>query len=252
MLGGKLVHQTSDEYGSIEVVDYMQEIRALHFGNKTQQSACLLCAPHFLVHKYAQAMTLPLCWIKPKRALILGLGAGSIANFLYHNYPELIIDAVELRPLVSEVAMNFFFLPTPNKRLNIFHESASEWLKKTHSDHYDLIIVDTFLTSDSGKDITVDLSDSFNAIYKLLSGNGTATFNNLNSDLESYPGYNNLLNLFSNNTYSIDIEKNNSIIIASKKPIDTNIEKNKLLTSAINKNINYFDYYKTIKPISAL
>jgi len=251
MLGGELVHQTSDEYGSIEVVDYMQEIRALHFGNKTQQSACLLCAPHFLVHKYAQAMTLPLCWIKPKKILILGLGAGSIANFLHHNYPELIIDAVELRPMVSEVAMNFFFLPTASERLNIYHEPASEWLKKNHSNHYDLIIVDTFLTSDLGKDITVDLSTSFGAIYELLADDGAVTFNNLNSNLESYPGYNMLLNMFSY-TYSVNIAKTNSIIIASKKPIASNMKENKLLTNTLNTNINYFEHYKVIKPITTL
>ena len=86
MLGGELIHQTSDEYGSIEVIDYMQKIRGLHFGNKTQQSASLLCNPYFLIHKYAQAMTLPICRLNVKRVLVIGLGAGSIVKYFYNYF----------------------------------------------------------------------------------------------------------------------------------------------------------------------
>ena len=38
MLGAKHIHQTSDEYGKIEVIDYMYQIRAIHFANETINS----------------------------------------------------------------------------------------------------------------------------------------------------------------------------------------------------------------------
>ncbi|RDH83785.1 MAG: hypothetical protein DIZ80_06505 [endosymbiont of Galathealinum brachiosum] len=249
MLSGELIYQTSDEYGSIEVIEYMQQIRAMHFGNKTQQSANLLCNPFFLVHKYAQAMTLPLCWIKPKRVLVLGLGAGSIVKYLYNYHPNIIIDAVELRPKVTEVAIKYFSLPETDEHFTIFNDSADNWLKLSNENEYDLIIVDVFLTSNTDIDITVDVSSSFNNIHDLLSGTGVAVFNHLGNDVYSYPGFNRLSNIFNENAFYLDIESTNSIIITSRTSIPHEIKQSEFDRLSLISTLPYHEYFHSLKSI---
>jgi spermidine synthase len=44
---------------------------------------------------------------KPKRILIVGLGGGSIPNFLHKYYPNTHIDVVDIDPLVVKVAKEY-------------------------------------------------------------------------------------------------------------------------------------------------
>jgi len=247
MLGGKLVHQTSDEYGTIEVVDYIEQLRAMHFGNKTQQSTCLICNPYFLIHKYAQAMTLPLCWLRAKRVLVLGLGAGSIVKHLYIYHPELIIDAVELRPAVTDIATEYFLLPEPDERLNIYHNKADYWLSQNKNNNYDLIIVDVFLTTISGTDITTDLSSSLYHIHEKLSQTGVAVFNYLGDKPKSYPGYEKLSSIFDKKLSTIDIESTNSIILASKTMLPKELKCDDLKKLAKISTIPYQEYFNLLQ-----
>jgi spermidine synthase len=249
MIGGELIHQTSDEHGNIEVVDYMREIRALHFGNQTQQSASLLCNPYFLIHKYAQAMLLPLCWLNPNRVLVLGLGAGSIVKYLYKYHPDITIDTVELRPKVTELAIEFFLLPEPDEHLNIYHDSADSWLKQNNNLKYDLILVDVFLTSPLGKDITVDISNAFSNIYNKLTENGTAIFNHLSNQVSSYTGLKTLSSIFSQPIRFIDIESTNSIILASRGKIPKSLNENRLKTMASLSSLPYQLYFNLMRTI---
>jgi len=217
MYGGELIYQTKDKYGSIEVVDHQQAIRSLHFGNKTQQSAMLLANPYVLIHKYAQAMLLPTCFIKLKNVLILGLGAGSLVKHLYNYFPDVNIVAVELREKVIELASEYFLLPDTDDRFSLFNQSASEWLLNHESTtKYDLIIVDMFLTSESAKDICIDPKDHIAIIHNLLSENGIATFNHLGNNVYSYSSYHDISSAFSHNLFSIDIESTNTILLASR------------------------------------
>ena len=217
MYGAELIYQTKDCYGKIEVVDHQQKIRSLHFGNKTQQSAMLLNNPFLLIHQYTQAMLLPTCWLKPKNVLVLGLGSGSIVKHLYNYFSDVVIDAVELRKDVIDIASKYFLMPDADKRLRIYNDSAFDWLDIHSSDKsYDLIIVDMFLTTKQGKDITIDMSKYINILHNMLDSNGVAVFNHLGDNIFSYPSYHNLLDIFSRDLFMVDIESTNSIIYASR------------------------------------
>lgn len=45
------------------------------------------------------------------RVLCIGLGGGSLSNFLSHHFPGLHVDAVELDPLVITAASDLMGLP---------------------------------------------------------------------------------------------------------------------------------------------
>ena len=215
--GAELIYQTEDSYGKIEVLDHQQKIRTLHFGNKTQQSAMLLNNPFLLIHQYTQAMLLPTAWLIPKNVLVLGLGSGSIVKHLYNYFRDSVIDTVELREEVINIALDYFLLPEPDERFTIYKDSAFDWLEGHGSGKtYDLIIVDMFLTTRQGKDLTVDISKYVNLLHNMLDTNGVVAFNHLGDNIYSYPPYHDLSDLFSRNLYMVDIESTNSILYASR------------------------------------
>lgn len=218
--GGTLVYSTNDEHGPIEVVEFQQTLRGLHFGNSTQQSGMFLYNPIVLIHKYTQAMLVSLAWAEPHNVLALGLGAGSIPKHLLHYYPNVNIDAVELRPKVTEIATDYFSLPVTNKRLNITHCSAHDFLTTKINKQYDLVFIDLFLTANE-KDIIVTLEDHLNNIFPYLSEEAYININIIGGEFNNYAGLETLKSHFENNLYSIEVEDSNTILFAAKGRIPT-------------------------------
>ncbi|HED35822.1 MAG TPA: hypothetical protein ENJ08_16635 [Gammaproteobacteria bacterium] len=262
--GGELVHQSSDEYGPIEIVDFQHALRCLHFGNKTQQSAMLLSNPFILVHKYAQAMMLPLSWKKPQRALILGLGSGSIARYLYNYCPELILDAVELRGEVIDIAKEYFLLPEQDKRFTVYHESAFDWLNnqqtetdklnvkspRTQSDTlYDMIFVDMFLTTEAGTDITINVTTCIDKLAIMLNNDGILILNQIGNSIHSYPALDALLKNFPDQLHSIDVETLNTIFIASRGSIPDSIDRDGFYDTEISYMLPFRNYFEKMNPV---
>lgn len=256
MFGGELIHQATDEFGSIEVVEFQQKIRSLHFGNKTQQSAMLISNPYILIHKYAQAMMLPLCWNKTSKVLVLGLGSASIVKYLYNYFQDLHIDAIELRPKVIELAKEYFLMPECDERFQIYNESAFDWLNNkndsdiSEAEKYDLIIVDMFLTSKAGKDITIDVSAAIRNIFNLLTDEGVVVFNQLGQNVYSYSAFDSLLSVYLiHQLYSIDIDSTNTILLASKSTIPSEISDQTFHHFEKNYSSPYKYYFENLHPV---
>ena len=103
-------YRARDKFGEIRVAE-RGLIRFLYFGHDTQQSATLKGHTHALIMKYAQAMSLVLLFNPaPKRVLIVGLGGGSLVNFFLATFPDVLVEVIELRPAVVEIAHTYFHL----------------------------------------------------------------------------------------------------------------------------------------------
>jgi spermidine synthase len=144
--GGVLAHLSRDEHGPIEVVD-AAGIRALHFGTHHRQSALALADPHRLELAYTRAMlaALPLLRGEPRRTLLVGLGGGSLAKFLWRHIPGCRVDAVERRPEVARVAHGWFGLPE-DERLKVWIADGADYVAEAarRDDAYDLILLDAY------------------------------------------------------------------------------------------------------------
>lgn len=222
--GGRLLFAEQDRYGPIEVIELQQKMRSLHFGNRTQQATMFLHDRNLLVHKYTQAMLLPLAWRQPARVLILGLGGGSLAKFLLHHFPQLHIDAVELRPLVADIARHFFGLPKDDPRLHLHFGAAEDFLTAAeHSKHYDLILIDLFLTT-GDDDVSVGIEAQIQLLQRLLNDGGNVSINVIGNDYKLYPGLQELRKQFAQHLYMIEVEQSNRILLACDQappPADT-------------------------------
>jgi spermidine synthase len=122
-------------------------IRYLHFGSRWVQGAMRMSRPDHLELEYTREMMLPLLlragtsW--PARALLIGLGAGSLAKFLYRHRPQTAITVVEVRQDVVDTCGQFFKLPDDPARLSIELDDGAIYVAST-GPRFDLVLVDGY------------------------------------------------------------------------------------------------------------
>ncbi|MBA3903297.1 MAG: spermidine synthase [Rhodocyclaceae bacterium] len=130
-------------------IDISEEagVRYLHFGSDWIQGAMRIARPWALELDYTREMMACLLlrpapeW--PRSALLIGLGAASLAKFLYRHRPQAKLAVVEIEPAVVAAARHFFKLPEDPARLKIEIADGVEWLANC-SRTFDLILVDGF------------------------------------------------------------------------------------------------------------
>jgi len=130
-------------------IDISEEdgVRYLHFGSDWVQGAMRVARPWSLHLEYTRDMMAGLLlrdttrW--PRNVLLIGLGAGSLAKFLYRNFPECRITVVEINPQVEFVARQYFRLPDDPLRLHVEIACGAAYLEATKR-HFDLILSDGF------------------------------------------------------------------------------------------------------------
>lgn len=171
---GTEIYRCYDDLGPIRVFED-GSIRFLAFSEDAQQSAIDLSRPSDLVFEYTQAMCLGLVYFPiPKRVTLLGLGAGSLVHALRQFSEELLIDVVELRPQVIQVAKDWFALPTEDEHLNVVAEDAESYMVDFYGET-DLILADIY--NDKGM---LDLQikpDFLRDCFQSLSRNGVLVLN---------------------------------------------------------------------------
>lgn len=86
--------------------------------------------------RYGSLLALGLCGGAARRALVVGLGGGTIVGLLRAARPRLRIDAVEIDPLVVRVARRYFgleVLPAADReRLAIHTQDGAAYLGGLH------------------------------------------------------------------------------------------------------------------------
>lgn len=91
-----------------------------------------------------------------RRVLIIGLGGGTTAKQFSHYYPDTTVDAVEVDPLVVDIAQRFFHVK-PGPRLRLHVGDGRMYLKRS-TEKWDLIVVDAYTTNRYGDTIPPHLT----------------------------------------------------------------------------------------------
>jgi spermidine synthase len=184
---GQIIHQSRDGMGELCITDTAL-FRCLYFGTIDKQSAMLKERPDVLVLQYTQAMATAMALVPdPRRILILGMGGGSLAKFLLQNFPEVHIDAVEIRDAVIKLALGYFALPEYDPRLNITLANAQDFVMHqayVQRARYDLIFIDLFDTF--GPSPVLSTREFLTSCDLLLEANGVAVINAWNRPQDNY------------------------------------------------------------------
>jgi spermidine synthase len=122
-------------------------LRTLHFETERVQGAMRVGRPWDLALEYTREMMAGLLMRDenrfPRRILLIGLGAGSQAKFLYRHCPLAQLTVVEIAPRVVAMARQHFELPDDAARLNIVIGDGFEFIQASDQT-FDLIMVDGF------------------------------------------------------------------------------------------------------------
>jgi spermidine synthase len=138
---GEVIFSSRDADGVIDVIDEAT-VRSLQFGTAARQSTMFLQEPLRLALTYTHCMmTCLLFGDSPGRALMLGLGGGSLVKFLLDQCSGCAVDAVEKRPKIVEVARDYFHLPQ-DQRLSVHVGDGLQFLEGETTDPYDVIAAD--------------------------------------------------------------------------------------------------------------
>lgn len=119
-------------------------VRALHIGSDTVQSAMRIARPNDLELSYTRSMMAFLLFQEqPCSVLLIGLGGGSLAKFIYHRMPWVRTRVVELNSRVVDIARQCFHIPVDDDRLTVVIGDGAEYVSREVA-AADLIMVDGY------------------------------------------------------------------------------------------------------------
>lgn len=130
---------------SIEVSE-KAGVRYLHFSAEWIQGAMRIRKPDALELAYTRDMMACLLlrdppW--PKEVLMVGLGAGSLAKFVYRQLPATRITVVEIDPQIEIIARLHFKLPEDPQRLQIIIGDGADYMRQA-GQAFDALFIDGF------------------------------------------------------------------------------------------------------------
>jgi spermidine synthase len=142
-----VIHEAPSPFGTVFVVDEGDE-RSLRFGSPrgSRQSVILKSDPLAVPLSYVRVGMAGLAFTQGRsRVLVVGLGGGTFPMLLHQLLPRVVVDVVELNPVVVEVARRFFGL-REGSRLRIAVEDGAHFLGR-EGPPYDFIFLDAFSAS---------------------------------------------------------------------------------------------------------
>jgi spermidine synthase len=182
--GGSVEFETKSTFSHIRV-RRNGSVRSLIFvrdsGEEAYESQVNLRSPHILRFSYLQHMfTSYLFQQQQSSVMVVGLGGGSMIHFLQKYDPRVSIEAVEIDPVVVELAERYFAV-RPKENVRLVVADAFDHLKKTKK-KYDTIYMDAFLkpsasTDDTGVPLNLRTEAFYKELQALLTAEGSVVFN---------------------------------------------------------------------------
>lgn len=121
-------------------------IRSLHLGSATVQSAMNLDHPSELVLSYSRVMMAWLLFVDdaPRHITQIGLGGGSFARWIDAYLPDCRQSVVEINPQVISVARSLFELPFEGEAFEIIEADGADYVRILYGGGTDVLLVDGF------------------------------------------------------------------------------------------------------------
>ena len=186
-------------------------VRSLHIGSETIQSAMRIARPNDLELAYTRSMMAFLLFSdRPTRVLMIGLGGGSLAKFVYHHLPWVTTEAVEVNPRVVAIARQCFQVPEDDARLRVIIGNGAEHMTQAGR-VFDVIAVDGY----DGESQVEELSDKsfYAACHARLDSGGVLVVNLWGSDRKFHETLARIEAVFPSGTLCLPAEKPGNIIV---------------------------------------
>ncbi|HAL29237.1 MAG TPA: spermine synthase [Coriobacteriia bacterium] len=170
--GETVLFQADTQYHRITVTEG-DGARHLRF-DRSHQSAISLDDPFESRIRYPDYMHLALALHpEPERVLVLGLGGGAITKRYWRDYPGVLVDSVEIDPVVVDVARDYFSLPE-DERTRVFTQDARRFVQES-DDVYDIVIVDAYYSDSLPFHLTTD--EFLREVKAVMAPDGVLAYN---------------------------------------------------------------------------
>jgi len=155
-------------------------VRVLHLGNSMVQSAMRLAAPNDLELIYTRCMMgFMLFHLCPENILMIGLGGGSLAKFVYHRLPQTKTNVIEINPQVVAAARSYFLVPADDERLQVTIAEGGDYIANNPASA-DVLMIGGF--DGSCQVPSLCSQDFYNRARETLKKNGMLVVNLLSRD----------------------------------------------------------------------
>jgi spermidine synthase len=170
------VFETTSVYHHIRVID-QDGLRTLKFDGAPQSKMATLnpLQGHF---EYIDYFHMPWLWNSNiTNVLMIGLGGGSVQRLVERYSPQVMIETVEIDPVVVDVARDYFqFNESPNQKVHV--EDGRVFLRRS-SAKYGAIIMDAYVHHRYGSAVPYHLAtkEFFELARDHLTTNGVVAYN---------------------------------------------------------------------------
>jgi spermidine synthase len=210
------------------VVSEERGVRYLHVGGEAIQSAMRLDDPYALELDYTRCMMAFLLFHPaPRRALMIGLGGGSLAKFFHRRLAGLRTHVVEYDERVIATARSLFHVPADDARLTIEHGDGVQALAP---ECCDLLMVDGF--EDEATSPALVSQAFFDAAWCALEEPGALVMNIMDDDRDFDRHLKRMENAFSGAVLAFQSLCDPNIVVIALKGSPPEIEWNVLRARA--------------------
>lgn len=191
-------------------------------------------APDELISNYSRYTSIFLALINkaPKRVLFIGLGVGILPRFVRQNFPDTIIDVVEIDGEIPAIAETYFGFKKDNK-INI-HIADGRYFINQNKEKYDIIFIDAYNSECIPFQLTTE--EFYSRIKASLLPDGIVTANLANLDNPNF--------IASEIKTVISVFPDLAVFITANKT-------NYILFSAVNRKLNTAELKKNASKIEA-
>jgi spermidine synthase len=226
-LGGSALYRQ----GEVEVRE-KSGVRTLHLGSETIQSAMRVERPHDLELSYTRAMMAFLLFVPaPKRALMIGLGGGSLAKFVYFRLPQSRVHVVEVSAEVVKVARSHFLLPADDDRLTVEIGEGARYLSSSREE-VDALLIDAYDGRSLAASLTTDVF--YSAARNVLNGAGVLVMNLWSNDWAFDRNVQRIERAFDNRCICLPAERPGNVIALAFATVPQRLRWRELSETAID------------------
>lgn len=171
----RLLLERRSPFATVLVYEDERGLRTLRFEpGGAPQSVVRPGDPDHLALAYVQALPVVFAYVpKAQRALLIGLGGGSLPSLLVHRLPALQLDVVELDPVVVEVARSHFGLPEASG-LRVHVGDGRAFIERADA-RWDLVVLDAY--DARGVPLRLATVEFLRSVRRVLAPGGVACAN---------------------------------------------------------------------------
>jgi spermidine synthase len=248
----------SSIYSNILVQD-KGSVRSLYFvrdsGQIVLETSVDLKQPHILQVPYTEAMFVSEAFFPSgiRSSLLIGLGGGAMVHHIHHHWPKQKLDAVEIDPVIVDIAKNYFIVPHKEPNIQLHVEDGFVFIQQALKEErkYDVIYMDAFLkpstdTDSTGVPLRLKTLAFYDELKAILNQDGIVVFNiNNHKDINTDLGH---IEESFEQTWKMAVpNRGNIIVVACTKAIDQTTLYNQATHSQEKKGLGIEEWVKRLK-----